>query len=82
MKDKRNPHGCPRCGGQLVIDVLYQHTRRYKILKNGRRSERYSIHEIGPEEAEILWCMDCEANFEDFRITADGNIEIYLEEGE
>lgn len=77
---KTNNGSCPCCGGQLIVDVLYQYSKRRKILKNGKESKKYTIHDLGPEEAEIIWCADCETQFEDYDRKDDGRITVYYEE--
>lgn len=66
---------CPICGAELEYVSLYQYSKVYRILKNGRVSKtmKYKRDE-GPMEVGFISCSNC-----DFHTDCDLDCEDYKE---
>lgn len=51
---------CPNCGGAIEVSALYQYSYVYKVLKNGKVSERYTKRDEGPLEVSVAGCINNE----------------------
>lgn len=51
---------CKRCGAtNFCLAVLYQNIRSYKVLTNGKISQKCTLEKDLPMEIENLICADC-----------------------
>ena len=71
---------CPDCGGHLTFDHMYQVSRKYKVLKNGRICKTYKQTEPLDLEAEIVYCENCGRNFNenDFYLSDDDRLALTI----
>ena len=51
---------CPKCGGRLVYDELYQVSHIYQINLDGTISTRFKRGDEGPEEFAYVRCERCD----------------------
>lgn len=56
---KRGHVVCPKCGGRLYRDSMIQFANRSRVNLDGSVSVKTKLIEIGPEEAEIIFCESC-----------------------
>ena len=55
---------CPICGGELEYIDLYQYSRVYRILKNGKVSKKMKYkREEGPMECGFIDCSNQDCDF-------------------
>ncbi len=55
---------CPLCCSELEYNSLYQRSKVYKILKNGKLSSRPKRNEdVGPMECGFISCANADCDF-------------------
>ncbi len=64
---------CPDCGGNLMIEYLYQYGLQHKVSSTGRILSRTKKVDGGPLNDCILYCPACRRNFDDeeYSMTCD-----------
>lgn len=84
-KEKRQKVVCPKCGGRLVYDTLFQVSYISQIKPDGTISKRVRKEEVGPEEFAYVRCSEC-SDFcigpDEYDYSADGHIILTLEQDE
>ena len=72
---------CPVCGSELEYDALYQFSKVYKILKNGKISARPKHNEEPcPMECGFVSCANPDCDFHtncDLEVDGNGEYRIY-----
>ena len=66
---------CPICGSELEYNSLYQFTKIYKVLKNGKLSTRPKRMECG-----FISCINPDCDFHtncDLEVEGNGKYNIY-----
>lgn len=59
-KEKRQKVVCPKCGGRLLFDELYQVSYIQKINLDGTLSNRVRKECVGPEDFAYIRCCACD----------------------
>lgn len=76
---------CPLCGGELEYAVLYQYSKVFRILKNGKISKKRKLRrDEGPMECGYINCPNCDFHTDcdlDTDTTGDYN-HIYIYEND
>lgn len=64
---------CPDCGGNLIIEHLYQYGLQQTISHTGRILNRIKKVDNGSMEADLLFCSKCKRNFSEDEYSIIGN---------
>ena len=66
---------CPVCGSPIEVSALWQYSLNYKILRNGKISQKSKKKDVGPMEVAIAGCTNenCDVNWAEGEFRIDEN---------
>ena len=74
---------CKQCGGNnFCLSELYQSSKNYKVLKNGKLSKKYTVQKDMPMECSVLNCIDCGRSIDYWGEDENGIVLVDVEEDE